>query len=209
MPIINKGGGIMKLGAVILAGGNGNRYKGKKQFELLDGKPLWKHVYDKVSPFIESSNICVVGIDVPGGETRSKSVINGLKGLDLKTERVIILESARPLITVNQIQKLLSCETPSNTFVMPLVNTVILKNGTYVNRDDYFELLTPQFFDYNLLCKAYDSGLYTNYTDETRVMYEHYQIKPFFIEGADNLIKVTYPRDIFIINEMYERMREE
>ena len=33
-------------------------------------------------------------------------------------------------------------------------------------------------------------------TDETRVMYEEYGITPTFVEGGENLYKVTYPHDI-------------
>ena len=34
---------------IILAGGKGTRFGGQKQFLEINGKPLWKHVFDKLS----------------------------------------------------------------------------------------------------------------------------------------------------------------
>ena len=57
------------FGAIVLAGGNGERFQGKKQFYIINGKPLWKHVYDKIHNVLEDNNIVVVGVDVPGGNS--------------------------------------------------------------------------------------------------------------------------------------------
>ena len=51
------------LGAIILAGGNGERFQGKKQFYVINGKPLWRHVYDKIQTVLENNNIVVVGVE--------------------------------------------------------------------------------------------------------------------------------------------------
>lgn len=199
----------MKLGAIILAGGTGERFGGKKQFFEIDGKQLWRYVYEKyVKAANTDDNISLVGIDYPGGNTRTESVKIGLSKLDIMTEKVIILEADRPLVTTEQIEKLIDDESDSSTFVMPLVNTVIYRNGTYVNRDDFYELLTPQAFNYKKLCDAYKNEKYKNMTDETRTMYEEYNIKPHFIETGDNLLKVTYPRDIAIVKELIKERPE-
>lgn len=190
------------VGAIILAGGQGTRYKKQKQFELLNGIEMWKHVYQKVLKVIDKERIVAVGVDVDGGKTRSESVIIGLKYLAEKCDRVIILEAARPLVTVEQIEKLANDNNTSVTFALPLVNTVIGRDGTYYNRNDFYDLLTPQAFDYQLLRKAYESGKYTDTTDETIVMYKEYGIKPHFILEGENLIKVTYKRDMEIIKQM-------
>ncbi len=39
------------MGAVVLAGGKGQRFQGQKQFCELKGKPLWQHVYDKIMQY--------------------------------------------------------------------------------------------------------------------------------------------------------------
>lgn len=192
------------MGAVVLAGGKGQRFQGQKQFCDLKGKPLWQHVYDKIYAVLQSSNIIVVGIDIPGGETRTESVIHGLNQLSPNTKRVIIAESARPLVTKHQIEEILYDNAPSTSFVMPLVNTVIKRDGTYINREEMYELLTPQAFDYQLIRQALNSGQFKNMTDETRVMFEFYGIKPHLVETTENLFKVTYKRDLPIIESLME-----
>lgn len=98
-------------------------------------------------------------------------------------------------------------ESPSVTFVRPLVNTVIFKNGQYINRDELYDMLTPQAFDYKMLYEAYSSGKFNDMTDETRAMYEFHGIKPHLIETDNNLFKVTYPGDMSIIESLYEEYK--
>lgn len=192
------------MGAIVLAGGKGERFRGQKQFVCLNGVPLWKIVRDKAEEVLGGQNIVVVGVDVTGGKTRTQSVINGMRALQPETTRVIILEAARPLVRPAQIRELLCAEEPSVSFVMPLVNTVIRRTGDYLNRDDLYELLTPQAFDYRRLMQALDSGRFTDMTDETRIMYEYWNAPPRLIETTENLIKVTYQRDIPIIERLME-----
>lgn len=192
------------FGAVVLAGGKGERFQGQKQFCLLKGKPLWRHVYDKVSSVVEVENIVVVGVDIEGGDTRTESVIRGMRNLPSQTKRVIIAEAARPLVTIGQIEEILQDQAPSSSFVMPLVNTVIKRDGEYLNRAEMYELLTPQAFDFQLLLEALNSDRFRNMTDETRVMYEFYGIKPHLIETTENLLKVTYQKDLPIIEHLME-----
>ncbi|MBC2889996.1 IspD/TarI family cytidylyltransferase [Gordonibacter massiliensis (ex Traore et al. 2017)] len=195
----------MKFGAIILAGGRGERFRGRKQFLDLRGKPLWKHVYDKAVQALGSDvNIVKVGIDFPGGDTRTDSVKLGLSALDDDTDRVVIVEAARPLVTVRQLKQLLLDPAPSAAFVMPLVNTVVMRDGSYIDRDEMYELLTPQAFDFQKLASAYATGKHTDMTDETRVMFEEYAIRAHFIETDDNLIKVTYPRDVAVVEGMLQ-----
>lgn len=192
-----------KIGAVILAGGKGTRFHQKKQFVKLWGKELWRHVYDKACQLVPKEKIVVVGVDIEGGETRSGSVINGLNMLG-DCDKVLLIEAARPLVTVEQLRMLIDTKADSITFVAPCVDTIILKDKTFLNRNDCLRLLTPQAFNYNLLKKAYHTGKYLDMTDETRVLFEEYGIKPTFVEGGENLLKVTYPKDIAFIENNFE-----
>ena len=114
------------MSAIVLAGGKGQRFRGQKQFALLDGTPLWEIVRNKVAQVLKSDHIVVVGVDVPGGETRTQSVIHGMRALRAETTRVIVLEAARPLVRMDQIRELLCAPEPSVSFVLPLVNTVFI-----------------------------------------------------------------------------------
>ncbi|MBO4621779.1 MAG: 2-C-methyl-D-erythritol 4-phosphate cytidylyltransferase, partial [Paludibacteraceae bacterium] len=191
-------------GAILLAAGHGSRYHGKKQDLIFHEKPLWRYAYETTMAVVGEENIVAVGKDLPGGATRTESVKIGLKALPAAVDRVIIVEAARPMVTKEQIEQLLKDPYPSSTFVRQLVNTVIYRDGTYVNRNDLYDLLTPQAFDRNMLQRAYDEGSFGNMTDETRVMFEFYGIKPHFIETELNLFKITYPGDLDIIESIYK-----
>lgn len=199
----------MIIGIVILAGGKGERFHGKKQDLIFHGKSLWQHVYDKALLLVNRDFVVVVGRDVPGGTTRTGSVINGLQALPKNVDRVIILEAARPLVTENQLKTIAYDESQSTSFVMPLVNTPIGRDGTYYSRNSLYDLLVPQAFDYKLLLQAYETGKYLDMTDETIVMFKEYGIKPHLIETGQNLFKVTYPRDVAVLETIYQRLKEE
>ena len=199
---------MTKRAAIVLAGGQGTRYGQKKQFIVLNGKPLWQHVHDKVSKFVDEGDVCVVGVDVEGGATRSQSVINGLRYLtarDKDYDRLIILEAARPLITEEQIETILNDEHPSCTFVLPLKSTVIMRDGTYLDRNPMWKMSTPVAVDYKKFYDAYMSGKYYDFTDDTRVMYEEYGEKPYFIEGGENMLKLTYQSDLPVLEALMKR----
>lgn len=196
----------MKIGIIILAAGKGERFHGKKQDIVFHGKPLWQHSYDTALKVADKTKIVVVGKNIKGGRTRSFSVINGLKALPKDTEKVLILEAARPLVTVEQLKILIDNPNPSISFVIPLVNTVIGRDGKFYDRSSFYDLLVPQSFDYKKLLAAYETGKYTDMTDETRVMFEEYGIKPCLIETGQNLFKVTYPRDAAVLESIYQTL---
>ena len=156
----------------------------------------------KASAVVNRDNIIVVGVDVEGGKTRSESVNIGIEELAPDTERVIILESARPLVTVEQITRLLDDDSESSTYFIDLVDTVISKSGTYLNREEHCNLQTPQAFNYKLLKQACENNEFFDMTDETRVMFEYHQIKPSLLNGGTNLMKVTYENDYHTLLNM-------
>lgn len=191
-------------GAVLLAAGKGTRYHEKKQDLIFHGKPLWRYAYETAMSVVGEKNIVAVGKDIPGGETRTGSVMNGLEALPKEVDRVIIVEAARPMVKREQILQLLADPYPSSTFVRPLVNTVIYRDGTYIDRSELYDLLTPQAFNRQMLMEAYRSNRFNDMTDETRVMFEYHNIKPHFIETESNLFKITYPGDLDILESIYQ-----
>lgn len=202
---------MKKIAILILAAGKGNRFGSQKQFLNFMGKEMWRHIYDKAAKFVSEEDIIVVGVDITGGITRSQSVINGLEALKKKKDydKVVILEAARPLVTKVQMQEILTEDHDSCTFALPLVSTIVKRDGTYVDREEYYKLSTPVSMNFNLLYDAYHSGKFYDVTDETRVMYEYYGIKPYFLEGGENLLKLTYQSDLSILETLYDRFGEE
>lgn len=196
------------FGAILLAAGSGTRYHGKKQDLIFHGKPIWRYAYETALSVVGESNIIAVGKDLPGGATRTGSVMIGLEALPKEIDRVVLVEAARPMVTKEQIKQILEDPYPSSTFVRPLVNTVIYRDGTYINRSELYDMLTPQAFDRNMLLEAYHSNRFNDMTDETRVMFEYHGIKPHFIETDSNLFKITYPGDLDIIESIYKNQNK-
>lgn len=188
----------MKNSAIVLAGGKGERFGDKKQFVEINGVPLWKMVADKAKNVVDE--VVVVGVDVVGGETRADSVFIGLE--NIKGKNVVILESARPLVTEQQIYDILKAvETHiSATYITPCVNT-IYENGEY-KRNGIVELQVPQAFRRSKLLTAHKITEKHNPTDDTQLIYDIFGIKPHLLIGGRNLFKVTYPEDIKIIQSM-------
>lgn len=200
------------VAVIELAAGQGTRFGEKKQFVEFHGKPIWRHVYDKITDIVPSENVVVVGVDVQGGIVRSQSVINGLIALKEKNKgfsRVVIVEAARPLVTKSQLIDIIEDKHKSATYALPLVSTIIKKDGTYLDRNDYYKMSTPVAFDYQLFSDAYLSGKHYEFTDDTRVMYEHYGIRPYFLEGSENLLKLTYQSDLVVLETLSKRFEKE
>ena len=195
---------MSKQYAILLAAGKGTRYRDVKQDLVFHGKEIWRYPYDLLVSILGADHVVVVGKDVPGGDTRTASVLSGLKALPSTAERVIIVEAARPMVTETQVRELLEDGHPSTSFVRPLVNTVIYRDGTYINRNELYDLLTPQAFSYPLLMQAYESGRFVDLTDDTRIMFEYHGIKPHFIETGSNLFKITYPGDLEFLESIYQ-----
>ena len=201
----------MNVCVIILAAGSGTRFGSKKQFIEFKEKPLWKYLRDKVSNLVDATNIVVVGVDIPGGITRTESVKCGIEYLENKHcdyDKVIILEAARPLVTIGQMQKIIEDNHLSSTYVLPLVNTVIKKDGTYLNRNDYYTMSTPTALNFKLFAAALSTGKYIDLTDDTRVLYEEYGVKPYFLEGEENLLKITYKTDVSILELLADKYEE-
>lgn len=200
------------VAVIELAAGLGTRFGEKKQFVEFHGKQIWRHIYDKVLKLVPQENVVVVGVDIPGGIVRSQSVINGLVALkekDKRFDRIVIVEAARPLVTIEQLKDIIEDNHKSTTYALPLVSTIIKKDGTYLNRSDYYKMSTPVAFDYELFSMAYLSDKHYDFTDDTRVMYEHYGLRPYFLEGSDNLLKLTYQSDLVVLETLLKRYEEE
>lgn len=183
--------------AIILAGGKGTRFNGEKQFIDFHGKSLYMHVVDKVNKLVDE--VIIVGIDVKPGITRTGSVINGLNALSSKSKRVIILEAARPLVTIKQINTLLNSSYNSCSFVTQLVETILINDNTYPDRKNCLSFQTPQAFNTKMLIEAYSKGDFIDMTEETRVMFEYFNEKLKIYEGGPNLTKVTHPHDLELL----------
>jgi len=105
---------------------------------------------------LESLNL--TGVTTTGGETRTKSVRNGLESLsNLGIDRVFIHDAARPFVTKQIITDLNNAldsfdgAAPS----LPIADAVKTIDGSSVDRDRLQRVQTPQAFRYDKICEAF------------------------------------------------------
>ncbi len=100
---------------------------------------------------------------VIGGRTRCDSVFNGLQALDANTEIVVVHDGARPLIRPQIVDEAIRQGKIHGAAVVgvPVKPTIkrINRQGMFVdqtlNRDELWEIQTPQVFRKDILEKAY------------------------------------------------------
>src|SRR5262249_43629367 len=114
----------MKTTAIIVAAGSGSRFNSEspKQFLEIHGKPVVVHVLERFASAASIDSIVLVlsaerleAFDktpfaklvsvVSGGETRARSVLNGLNAVPDDAEIVAVHDGARPLVSVDEIDR--------------------------------------------------------------------------------------------------------
>jgi 2-C-methyl-D-erythritol 4-phosphate cytidylyltransferase len=174
-----------KIGAVILAGGQGRRMHSdvQKQYMMLAGRPLITYALQAfeespvdeivlvtgageesyvrreiLEPF-QIHRVCAV---VPGGKERYHSVYEGLKMLP-ECDYVLIHDGARPLVDQEVIARAIDGALRYKACVaaMPVKDTVKVADGEQFaestpDRSRLWQVQTPQAFSYSLIRSAYD-----------------------------------------------------
>jgi len=211
----------VKLTVIIVAAGCSQRMGFDKLLADLNGKPVLQHSIDTFLLLPEVSDVIVVCpqsrydklalnsaeknvMRVDGGKDRHDSVAAGLATLSEDTHYVAVHDGARPLITHEQIQKVLvaAINHGAATSARPVTETVKRSNSdgmvhSAVSRDNLWLMETPQFFSSNLLTDAYTqvakSG--ARVTDEVSAMELINQPVKLVANTTANP-KITYPADI-------------
>lgn len=219
--------------ALILASGRGVRMniKTPKQFLIINDKPLFIHTIDR---FMESNLIDKVVLVINkddeytvknflkkykyekdllltyGGNTRQKSVFNGLKFLENKVSKkdiVLIHDGARANVSLDIIKRNIEyvCEFSSAVTGISITDTIVKlgeKDFTYVDRDKLISVQTPQSFYFEDIFEAYEKCALDGYneaTDDSSIMrYQNKEVR--FVKGSKFNIKVTTEEDLKLIS---------
>ena len=212
---------------LIPAAGSGSRMKAGKNKLLieLEGESL---IYWTLKSILSSRLITWVGIIgqpkdkkllldslkdfsnkvewINGGETRQKSVFNGLNSLPKDAEKVLIHDGARCLINSELINKF-GEELEKNEAVIlatKVTDTIkIVDNEGFIketpNRKYLWSAQTPQGFVVDKLKKAHKMAIEKNWTvTDDASLFEMLNWKVKIIEGNYSNIKVTSPIDLKI-----------
>jgi len=218
------------VAVVIVAGGTATRYNaGNKLLENVSGIPLIVYSVKAFSEINYITQIILVGnasyleeykkiltqyitkisIDfVIGGETRSQSVINGLKSIRKDITIAAIHDAARPLVTKELIN---DCYTSTLKYKSGVsaskINDTLKKTDNLnkvlktVDRKNIWSIETPQFFLKDDIIAAYD---YINknkisVTDDAGAM-ESFSREVYLVESKTPNIKITHTKDLPIIS---------
>lgn len=217
----------MKTTAIIVAAGSGTRFKSDtpKQFSKLKGKPVIEHVLERLeaAPSVDAivlvlSSESVLAVDgtrfrkiskvIAGGATRAESVANGLANVTEDTEIVAVHDGARPLVTVDEIERTIEAarRTGAACLVAPVTDTIKTILGDEIvstlDRTKLRRALTPQAFRIEVLRRAFEGvDLDDTITDECYLV-ERLGHPIAIIEGSPQNIKITHAEDLALVETL-------
>ncbi len=205
----------MKVWTIVVAGGNGSRFGGQKQFEKLCGKPLVEWA-TSVSRQVSEGVILVVPQDCDkndylyvdavtvGGNTRSQSVRQGLSKVPDSADIVIIHDCARPLASKDLFERVISAVEGGADGAIPGVavsdtlkrsisnNQGFIEVHSTLEREGVYAVQTPQAFRLIKLKQAHES--LSDASDDAHLV-ENIGGKVVIVQGDPRNIKVTIPSD--------------
>lgn len=230
--------------AIIAAGGVGERFgyaKGKQYVELC-GLPLvsWSVLaFDRAPSVGHIVVVCPVGrvvetrdtilgslkLEKPvtfaeAGETRQGSVVNGLKAMPTGFQLVAIHDGARPLITVDAIERCLAAVRDDATLdgaicASRCIDTLkLVEDGDIVatpDRSFYWCAQTPQCFRVQTIVEAHRAAARDEHvgTDDASLV-ERLGGRVRCVESPRDNIKVTLPEDLAVAEaSMRQRLGSE
>jgi len=140
---------------------------------------------------------------VPAGKTRHESVANMLP--HIVNDHVIIHESARPLISAGDFERIIAHEHPDVSYMLEIPFTVApVDPATHkvtgsLERDTLRNVQLPQKFSKKTLTAAHEYAATEGVTfteDATLCAVAGFDVR--FLEGNDRNLKVTTPVDVLI-----------
>ena len=204
----------MRVFAIILAAGKGERFGGDKVLYEVGGKPLWRHSFDafQVHPGIDGVGIVAsaqnllqiaklateAAFVVRGGENRQESSLIGIDAVPDDFEIVLIHDAARPIVSARLIDRVIEGIKSRGAAApgIPLVDTIRMKAGLewgVCERADLVAMQTPQ--------GGFREALLTAHRAAGRVVTDDMEVLadlglPFsIVEGDPMCFKVTTAED--------------
>lgn len=225
---------------LIPAAGRGTRYGGAvlKQYLPVCGKSVLAHSIKifQFHPLVSSITVVLAEDDqwfesavgrlatnvntVDGGETRARSVRNGLRFIIenySKTDWVLVHDAARPCLSASRLEKFLEQGLESvhgAILAVPVGDTLKQADESQqivatVDRAGLWAAQTPQLFRVGVLADAIDEAHEAGciLTDEASAM-EYVGIKPLLVMGSSANIKITHSSDLAIAEALFSRNRQ-
>lgn len=173
---------------------------------------------DRINNIIAENNFSKVKKLVSGGTSRAESVRNGINAASCKTEYFAIHDGARPLVTIEEIERVVESafETGAATLGTSVKDTIKIVDG-FNNientplRSQLRAVQTPQVFEKDLYKFALENAGddVVNFTDDCSLI-ENMGGEVRVVKGSEENIKLTTPIDIIIAESILkERNRYE
>ena len=166
-----------------------------------------------ITLLLESKNFSKPIQIVEGGSERQFSIYNAIKRVPSESEIVLIHDAARPLISVETIEKVIdsAIEFGGSIAAVPEKNTIkIATSDQFVDktlpRNLLWEIQTPQAFRREIIEKAYESAISDKFlgTDDSSLVERiGYPVK--IVESESSNIKITTPDDLLFAKEFIRR----
>ncbi|MBR9826839.1 MAG: bifunctional 2-C-methyl-D-erythritol 4-phosphate cytidylyltransferase/2-C-methyl-D-erythritol 2,4-cyclodiphosphate synthase [Alphaproteobacteria bacterium] len=218
----------MKIGAIIVAAGRGQRAGGEipKQYRHIGKRTVIEHTLaaflahtriDEVLTVINPNDLphyeaALPDIDhVSGGATRTLSVKAGLDAMESKrVDRVLIHDAARPFVSAQVIDRVINAldEAPGALPVLAMTDALLeTQDGCMVkrlNRDRIVAAQTPQGFHMAAISAAYESLKQDDVPDDATVLQEAGG-QVVTVSGDPANFKITRPEDFQKAQSMLEK----
>ncbi len=221
----------MKVAAVVVAAGKGERLGTPKQFLLLGGIPLllWsvramvEHpsvgevVVVLPAGMVESPPGWLVGVGVrwcAGGGTRRESAGRGIDAVSSDSDLVLIHDAARPFVTAAVIERVVAAAADEGAAlpVLPVVDTIKrLESGTVMETVDRSRLAraqTPQGFRAQLIREVHVWAERTSRAaSDDAALCEVQGYRVVAVEGDPHNVKITTAEDFALAEWLIESGR--
>lgn len=218
---------MAELGVVIPAAGHGKRMGASinKQFIPLAGRPILAHTLSLFEASEYVTEIVIVGSQgdldtlralvreqgfkkvssiTLGGKERQESVFAGVKALSPAIQRVAVHDGARPLLTLEELNRFFTEAEESSAAIMavPVKDTIkrVDSQGKVLEtplRETLRAVQTPQVFERALLEEAHRKAAEAGFlaTDDAGLVeWLGYPVQT--LDGSLENIKITTPEDL-------------
>ncbi|MCY4043525.1 MAG: 2-C-methyl-D-erythritol 4-phosphate cytidylyltransferase [Cellvibrionales bacterium] len=152
---------------------------------------------------------------VDGGLTRAESVQNALSMIADENALVAVHDAARPCLRQSRLDQLFLVaqnNAQGALFVEPCAQTAKRVIDRQIietlDRSSIYFSQTPQVFPLALLQKAFQQVELSAVTDECQAI-ESLGFTPAMVESDKENIKITYPIDLYIAEQLLLKIRED
>lgn len=148
---------------------------------------------------------------VPGGESRTHSVLNGVREVSSQAELIAIHDGARPLVSQEVLERAITRAAQCGAAAPAVAVKDTIKRTrdgvveATLNRSELFAIQTPQVFQGDLirtaLTKAVEEG--AELTDDCSAV-ERLGIGVILTQGDYRNLKITTPEDLAVAEALLE-----